>query len=196
MSEQESEDIGRLHLRRARFFLDRVTEVEIAQPFDRFAAESYLYAAMVFSKATLDWMKQKFGEQVDSSVPSAIKRAGKEWLKSTSLHKDPICRKIADFRDIIVHEDRSVELLMFGRVTIYPPTAIRVISIPGHEEEAERIRDEQQEREDEYVRTHLTLHSSYLRFDDPAPEISEPPAVEVVRSCLNHLERVLVAQSR
>jgi len=99
-------------------------------PFDQIAAEAFLAAAIVFGKATQDWMADQFGELEDAADQSASARrkAGKKWLKSTSLWEDPVCKLFANTRDVIVHEDGSVELDSRTSVTIHVPTATVVLS--------------------------------------------------------------------
>src|SRR5688572_6188366 len=95
---------GRANLRKARFFLRRLAEAERLAPLDREAAETYLEAAIIFGKATQDWMKDEFG--------------GVPWLKASPLWNDPLCKFFADVRDVIVHDDGSVEVLARTSATL------------------------------------------------------------------------------
>jgi len=121
---------GKANLEKARFFLHMVELTEKVDPFDQTAAETFLAAAIVFGKATQDWMADQFGELegvVDESA-RARRKAGKQWLRSTSLWEDPVCKLFADTRDVIVHEDGSVDLDSRTSLTIHVPTATAVLS--------------------------------------------------------------------
>lgn len=97
-------NIGHVNLDRARFFLDQMGQAEQADPFDRVAVEMYLHATIVFGKATQDWMADRYGGKG--------KAKHKAWLKTTPLWEDPLCSFFAKTRDVIVHEDGSVETVM------------------------------------------------------------------------------------
>jgi hypothetical protein len=190
MADREVDNTGQSNLTRARFFLEKLAEAEDSEPFDRVAVENYLYSAIVFGKATQDWMADRFRPQVDGSQPGAVKRAREEWLASTTLYGDPTCEQFANTRNVVVHEDGSAELFTRTSITISTSAAIMVLASPGQEEEVQRIIAEHEEQAAERLRIQPRGHESRIHFISPDPQISEPPAADVVCSYLAHLEQV------
>ena len=176
---------GRANLARGRFFLAKLRETEQPGLFDRFVVETYLMAAIVFGKATQDWMAGRYGG------PSKAER--KKWLKTTSLWEDPVCELFAKTRNIIVHEDGSVDLLTQHSITVSMAAAIVVLSSPGQEEEAMRLIAEHEEQAVERARHHPPGHRSRVHFKHDNPAIAESPATDVIQGYLDHLERELLA---
>jgi hypothetical protein len=119
---------GRANLEKARFFLRMAELAENADPFDQSVAEINLDAAIVFGKATQDWMGDRFGNaeaETDDQCGSRRRNAAKRWLKSTSLWDDPVCKFFADLRDLIVHEDGRAEV--YAHETNHPLVAVGLI---------------------------------------------------------------------
>jgi hypothetical protein len=97
---------GRSNIQKARIFVEHLSEFEDSQfdednekpayPLDIALAEAYLDAAIVFGKATQDWLE---------------KDLGKDWLRDSDLWNDPICRFFAETRNTVVHEDGSVNIV-------------------------------------------------------------------------------------
>lgn len=109
---------GRASLEKARLFLRMVEVAESADPFDQSIAEINLEAAIVFGKATRDRMADYFGKaeaEASEQCGNQRSKAAKQWLKSTTLWGDPVCKLFADLRDVIVHEDGRAEV--FARDT-------------------------------------------------------------------------------
>ena len=71
MSVASTRNTGQSNLGKAKFFLSQVDRAEQAEPFDPVAVEAYLDAAIVFGKATQDWMADQYG--------------GQAWLKNSPM---------------------------------------------------------------------------------------------------------------
>ena len=213
--------VGDANLRKARFFLGHVRLAERAEPFDPAAVEAYLAAAIVFGKATQDWMADKYGGKT--------RTARKAWLKGTSLWGDPLCELFAQIRDILVHEDGSVEPNARTSVTVYASAGLAVGSggiatvriTPTNpplwqrvklrwkrrrdlanarrrrrkqDEEVRRIIAKHRAEAEIYARAYPAKRTTRAHFTHSDPLVTERPAVDVVRDYLDRLERVLVAQ--
>lgn len=98
---------GRSNIQKARIFLEHLSDFEDSQfddddmegsdyPLDIALAEAYLDAAIVFGKATQDWLENDLG---------------KDWLRGSELWNDPICQFFAETRHTVVHEDGSVHVV-------------------------------------------------------------------------------------
>lgn len=88
---------GRSNLWKARFFVEHIKHFEIEDDSDIMQVEAYLDAAIVFGKATQDWIKDNYGIA---------------WLKQSELWGNPLCKFFADSRDVIIHEDGVVDIVM------------------------------------------------------------------------------------
>ena len=114
----EDSDPGHGYLRKARFFLDRVCETERAESLDQFGAGAYLEASIVFAKGAQDWMADTRGGREEP--------LRKAWLKSSPLWNDPLCKYFANVRDLVVHEDGSVNVMFKASVMSYELASISV----------------------------------------------------------------------
>ncbi len=213
---------GSVNLRKARFFLDQLTQTEQADPFDHEAAAAFLEAAIIFGKTTQDRMADLYGGR-DKGDRVA-------WLKSTSLWNDPLCKFFADLRDLIVHEDGSVETLsrtsavitLSGVTASYSTSQASLRVNPSNpsflqrlrialEIKVDAIRAERQHRRQ--ARQHERRRAALLeearsraarlpsvqqitqvQFKEPESIIGGRAAQAVVSEYLDHLERVLEAQ--
>lgn len=208
---------GRANLEKARFFAAHVEDIQQEDAPDLEQAEAYLDAAIVFGKATQDWLEVQYG------LP---------WLKKSRLWKDPICEFFAKMRNVVIHEDGSVEtiprthasvhispaaILVSGNIVVMQstrtnrPLLFRLWTKLRHRFEKVRARRLQRKldrarhqrlaqlREEAKAQAESHIEAGqYTRFhfvhDDPL--IAAPSALRVVNDYLDLLESVLMeAQS-
>jgi hypothetical protein len=203
---------GKRSFAKARFFLNRLREVESQESFDDLAAEAYLDATLVFIDSALDAMTKKFTRE-----------------RCSALYADPFFTYFGGDggqRRVIVHQDKTAKVVHRSSITILAAVAVGMgsfavgtlsvvpkdptpwqrvkirkqahidkqraaVSAKRARERLQRVRARARAESERWARQNPPRRETHIHFESEDDRIAGIPAVEVIDRYLDMMDQTL-----